>query len=151
MASCSMPESFNVALQRVRTNTSYFQVNYVIIILFMVFLSLLWHPVSIIVFIFTIGVWLFLYFLRDEPVVVFGYGVDERVILAVLSISTLVLLLLTHATVFLAGLAVGLVVVVLHGAFRRTNDLFLDEEQGVKGDVSVDLKERASASYSSPF
>lgn len=82
---------------------------------------------------------------------VFGYGVDERVILAVLSISTLVLLLLTHATIFLAGLAVGLVVVVLHGAFRRTNDLFSDEEQGVKGDVSVDLKETASASYSSPF
>lgn len=80
-------------------------------------------------------------FLRDAPVVFPGYGVDERMILVVLSISTVVLLTLTHATVFLAELAVGLVVVVLHGAFRRTDDLFSDEEQGVKSDVSVDLKE----------
>ncbi|XP_073137878.1 PRA1 family protein F2-like [Henckelia pumila] len=152
MASFSIPESFNVALQRLKTNASYFQVNYVIVILFAVFLSLLWHPVSLLVFIFAIGAWLFLYLLRDEPVVVFGYGVDERVILVLLSISTLVLLLLTHATVSFAGVAVGLVVVVLHGAFRRTNDLFSDEEQGVRGDhVSVDLKETASASFSSPF
>lgn len=46
-------------------------------------------------------------FLRDAPVVFPGYGVDERVILVVLSISTVVLLMLTHATVFLAGLAMG--------------------------------------------
>ncbi|KZV29644.1 hypothetical protein F511_00922 [Dorcoceras hygrometricum] len=151
MASCSIPETFSVALQRVKTNLSYFQVNYVIVILFMVFLSLLWRPISLLVFIFAMGVWLFLYFLRGQPVVLFGYGVDERVILVVLSISTVLLLLLTHATVFLVGMAVGLVAVVLHGALRRTNDLFYDEEQGVNGDVSVDLKETASASYSTPF
>ncbi|KAI3447120.1 hypothetical protein Pfo_003785 [Paulownia fortunei] len=151
MVSFSFPESFNAALQRIQTNASYFHVNYAIIILFMLFISLLWHPVSLIVFIFMMAAWLFLYFLRDEPLVVCGYGVEEPVILVVLSIFTVVLLLLTHAVVFVAGLVVGLVVVVAHGAFRRTNDLVFDEEEGGGGcgERVVDLKETASASYSS--
>ncbi|PIN25135.1 Prenylated rab acceptor 1 [Handroanthus impetiginosus] len=150
MFSFSFPESFNAAIQRIQTNTSYFHVNYAIIILFMLFISLLWHPLSLIVFILVMAAWLFLYFLRDEPVVICGYGVEERVVLVVLSIFTVGLLLLTRTAVVLAGLALGVVVVLAHGAFRRTSDLAFDEnEAGGCGEIVVDLKETASASYSS--
>ncbi|KAK6151934.1 hypothetical protein DH2020_014569 [Rehmannia glutinosa] len=150
--SFSIPESLNAAIHRVQTNFSYFHVNYAIIVLFTLFVSLLWHPVSLIMFIVIMAAWIFLYFLRDDPIIVFGYGVEERVILVVLSVFTVALLLLTHAMVFMAGLAVGVVVVVAHGVFRRTNDLVFDEEEGGGGGgerVVVDLKETASASYSS--
>ncbi|KAL3825263.1 hypothetical protein ACJIZ3_021292 [Penstemon smallii] len=151
MVSFSFPGSFNVAHQRIKTNASYFHVNYVIIVLFVLFLSLLWHPVSLIVFLVTMTAWLFLYFLRDDPIMIFGYGVDKRVILVFLSIFTFVLLLMTHALVFIAGVVVGLVVVVVHGAFRRTNDLVFDEGERIESGLRVDLKETASASYSSSF
>ncbi|KAL2229083.1 PRA1 family protein F2-like [Sesamum indicum] len=151
MVSFSLPESFNAALQRIQTNTSYFHVNYAMIILFALFINLLWHPVALIVFVAMTAAWLFLYILRDEPVVLFGYAMEEQVVLVVLSILTVVTLMMTRASVFVAGLVVGVVVVVAHGAFRRTNDLVLDEEDGGGhgGDRVVDLKETASASYSS--
>ncbi|KAL2480217.1 PRA1 family protein F2 [Abeliophyllum distichum] len=143
----SIPQTFNIALQRIKSNVSYFHVNYAIIVLFMLFLSLLWHPISLMVYIVNMAAWLFLYFLRDDPVVVFGYGVDERVILAVLTIFTVVLLLSTHAAVFLMGMVVGVVVVVVvHASFRRTSDLIPDEE--LLGESPVDLKVTASASAS---
>ncbi|KAK4432911.1 PRA1 family protein F2 [Sesamum alatum] len=147
MVSFSLPESFSAALRRIQTNASYFHVNYAIIILFALFINLLWHPVSLVVFIGMMAAWLFLYILRDEPVVVFGYAMEEQIVLVALSIMTVVTLMLTRASVFVAGLVVGLVVVVAHGAFRRTNDLVFDEEDG--GERVVDLKETASASYSS--
>lgn len=115
------------------------------IVLFVLFLSLLWHPVSLIVFMVVMVAWLFLYFLRDDPIVVFGYAVDERVVLTILSISTVVLLV-TRATLnVVVGVAVGLAAVVVHGAFRRTEDL----NGGVGGPTTLDLMETAAASFSS--
>ncbi|KAL3829976.1 hypothetical protein ACJIZ3_018778 [Penstemon smallii] len=145
MISFSFPENYKIALQRIKSNASYFHVNYAIIVLFMIFLSLLWHPASMIVFLITMAAWLFLYFLRDDPIVIFGYRVDERVILVVLSIFTVVLLLLRHGVVFMVGMGVGLAVVAAHGAFRRINDLGGCDDQ----ERRVDLKETASASFSS--
>lgn len=78
--------------------------------------------------------WIFLYFLRDEPLLVFSRSVDDRVILAGLSVLTVGFLLLTGATGnILIALAVGAAVVVVYSVFRRTDDLFLDEEEAVAG------------------
>jgi PRA1 family protein 1 len=74
--------------------------------------------------------WLFLYFLRDEPLVIFGRLISDRVILVLMLILTVGLLLLAGAILnILIAVAVGVVVVLLHAAFRNTSDLFLDEEE----------------------
>ncbi|KAF3968467.1 hypothetical protein CMV_007643 [Castanea mollissima] len=57
-------------------------------------LSLLWHPISMIVFLAIYIAWSFLYFLCDR-LLLFHITVDDRVILALLSIITIVALVLT--------------------------------------------------------
>ncbi|CAA0834961.1 PRA1 family protein F2 [Striga hermonthica] len=144
----SFPDNLKTAARRLRANASYFHVNYAIIVLFTIFLSLLWHPLALILYVIIMVAWLFLYFLRDAPVVLCGYGVEERLVLAALSVSTVALLLTTRAVVFLVGVVAGLAVVGAHSVLRRASgDLGFDVEGG--GTVVVDLKETSSASYSS--
>ncbi|XVF26938.1 hypothetical protein REPUB_Repub14bG0063400 [Reevesia pubescens] len=126
--SINFPRNFSEAISRVRTNVAYFRMNYAIILLFILFLSLLWHPISLIVFVVMMAAWLFLYFLRDEPLVVFNRTIDDRVVMIVLGVLTIVLLLLTGATLnIVVSLLIGLLVVLVHAALRRTDDLY-DEE-----------------------
>lgn len=128
--SLSLPRPLSDAVSRIRLNISYFQMNYAILVLLVLFLSLLWHPISLIVFVFLMAAWLFLYFLRDEPLVIFGRLVSDRVVLVVMAVLTFVLLLLTGATVnILVAVAVGVVLVLVHAALRGTDDLSLDEEE----------------------
>ncbi|KAE9600436.1 putative prenylated rab acceptor PRA1 [Lupinus albus] len=127
--SVSLPHGFSDAVSRIRTNLSFFQMNYAIIVLLVIFLSLLWNPISMIVFVVLIAAWLFLYFLRDQPIVIFGRTITDQVVLVVMAVVTVGLLLLTGAIAnILVALLIGAVVVLVHAALRRTDDLFLDEE-----------------------
>ncbi|KAK1416877.1 hypothetical protein QVD17_25996 [Tagetes erecta] len=138
LRSINLPHSISESFPRIKTNIGYFRMNYAIIILLILFLSLLWHPISLIVFVVLMAVWLFLYFLRDEPLVVFHRVIDDRAVLIVLAVVTIVLLLLTGATVnILVAVLVGFVVVVVHGVLRRTDDLCLDEDGDEAGGYLV--------------
>ncbi|XP_052200615.1 PRA1 family protein F2-like [Diospyros lotus] len=149
----SLPSSAAEAGGRIRQNIAYFRANYAIVVLFALFVSLLWRPVSLIVFTATMSAWLFLYFLRDDPVVVLSFTVDDRVILIGLLVVTVGLLLLTHATMdIVVGLVSGAAAVLIHGVMRRTDDLGDEEEEGGVGSVvasrRVLMKEAASSSFS---
>ncbi|CAL5327866.1 hypothetical protein CsSME_00007675 [Camellia sinensis var. sinensis] len=127
--SISLPATLNEALGRITTNLTFFRTNYAIFVLFLLFLSLLWQPISLIVFIITMAAWLFLYFLRDDPLLIFNHTIDDRVVLIVLSVLTILLLLFTHATAnILISVFVGVVLVLIHAALMKIDDLFLDEE-----------------------
>ncbi|KAL8226195.1 hypothetical protein R6Q57_018752 [Mikania cordata] len=134
LQSIHLHNAYSDAIPRIKTNFTYFLTNYVIIMLVILFLSLLWHPISLIVFVILMAAWLFLYFLRDEPLVIFHHTVDDRVVMAVLSVVTILLLVLTGATMnILFSVLIGVVVVVIHSAIRKTDDLCLDEDGGEAG------------------
>lgn len=150
----SFPTSVSQLIQRIKINVAVFRMNYAIIILFILFLSLLWHPVSMIVFIVMTVAWLFLYFLRDEPLVVMGYDIDDRmVMLALLPITVLSLFLTNAKKNIIVALAIGLVVVMVHGALKETDDLVIvDGDEGIVSggnrDMKMPLKNPASSSFS---
>ncbi|XP_044497921.1 PRA1 family protein E-like [Mangifera indica] len=133
-SSFSLPLTYNDAMSRIKRNVNNFCVNYVMVMLFILFVSLLWHPVSMIVFIIVFIAWLYFYFARDDPVVVFNQELDDRLVLCCLSLITILALVFTHVWLnVLVALIIGVVVVGVHACFRSTDDLFLDEGSAAEG------------------
>lgn len=107
--------------------------NYAIIMLLILFVSLLWQPVSLIVFVLLMAAWLFFYFLRDEPLVIVGRVIQDWIVLIVLSVVTIGLLLVCGATEnVVVAVLVGFLVVIVHAVVRNTDDLCLDDDDGVE-------------------
>lgn len=95
--------------------------------------------------------WLFLFFLHDGPTfLIYGFEVDESVVVTVLSILTVVLLVTQADMSVVMGVLSGIAVVLVHGACRA-EELIRDVDQGAGGGghPKVDLIEAASSSFSS--
>lgn len=151
-----IPPSFYSSIQRINTNAKHFRANYVIIILFALFLSLLGHPISLIILVVMMIAWLYLYFLRDTPLVILRFEIDERLVVISLLLITIGLLVLTNVKYnVIVGMCVALVVVLVHAIMRETEDLFtMDEDigvvKGVREVVKVPLRQAGSSSFSLP-
>ncbi|ESQ29961.1 hypothetical protein EUTSA_v10011807mg [Eutrema salsugineum] len=137
LKSMNLPHGFFDAISRIKTNLGYFRANYAIGVLVVLFLSLLYHPTSLLVLAILVVFWIFLYFLRDEPLMVFGHQIDDRTVMIGLSILTVGLLLFTHATANILGsLLTAAVLVLVHAAVRRSDNLFLDEDAAAATETS---------------
>uniref|UniRef100_K4ADU5 PRA1 family protein n=2 Tax=Setaria italica TaxID=4555 RepID=K4ADU5_SETIT len=124
----SRPDSCWEARARARRNLAYFRANYALAALVLVFLGLVYRPVSMLVFLALFVAWLGLYFGRGEgePLVCLRREVDDRVVLVVLSAATVLAVALTRAGLnLLVSLVVAAAVIGLHAAFRV--NYYLDE------------------------
>ncbi|XP_010476929.1 PREDICTED: PRA1 family protein F1 isoform X3 [Camelina sativa] len=130
LRSFNFPRKLATVISRVRANTVYFQTNYTIVFLFSVFLSLIWNPFSLLILLALLGAWLFLYFLRDEPLAVFDREIDHRIVLIGMSVLTLSILFLTDAKLNIAiAIVAGTVSVLSHAAVRKTEDLYNQNDE----------------------
>ncbi|OMO95602.1 Prenylated rab acceptor PRA1 [Corchorus olitorius] len=133
-----LPSSFSDATTRIAQNLTHFRLNYTIILLLIFFIALIYHPLSILTFLVILLAWFFLYFARDreEPVVIFGFTIDDRLVIAALFVLTVAGLVLTGVwlNVLVAAL-IGVSFVVLHAALRSTDDLVMDDLESPYGHV----------------
>lgn len=132
----SLPSSISDATTRIAQNVTHFRFNYPLIVLLVLFLSLIYHPISMIVFLIVFIAWLFFYFSRDQLLEIFGFVIDDRVVVGTLGVITIVALVLTHVWVnVLVSVLIGVGLVCLHAVVRGTEDLANDDRESPYGQL----------------
>ena len=139
LSALSLPLNLSEATPRLFQNLTHFRSNYAMVLLVVLFLSLVYHPISIIVFLIVFAAWVFFYFSRDEPVVVFGFPIGDRVVMPVLGVVTVVALVLTHVWLnVVVSAVIGVALVCFHAVFRGTEDLVMDDQESPYGALLSD-------------
>lgn len=118
--SLSLPVSLSDATTRLNFNLTHFRVNYINVFLIILFLTLALRPLSLLLVFAASLAWYFLYFSsRTSPLEVLGFIVDDRILVGVLSVITIVVLFVAHAWMNLVlAIVISAVVVCLHGVLR---------------------------------
>jgi len=136
----SLPISFSVAIERIKSNIMIFRTNYIVIFIVSIFISMLWQPVHLSVFVILIVAWLYVYSRDNEPWVIFGSVIDDSTLVLVLLVLTIGIFLLTDVSRgIVIGVLAGLPVVLVHGMCRRNTEMLFvleDDEEKVAMNTS---------------
>jgi len=131
------PESFSDAITRARKNWYYFRVNYSLVLISVVALSLVFNPVSLFFLLTLLAGWVYIYLIRSEPLVAFGRTFSEREVLLGMSLFTIAMVFMTSVgSILITALVIGGIICFAHGAYRVPDDLFLDEQEPTGGFLS---------------
>ncbi|KAL1199691.1 PRA1 family protein D [Cardamine amara subsp. amara] len=134
LSALNFPSSVSDATTRVTQNLTHFQINYSIILYFLLAFSLITRPIAILAFIAVGLAWYFLYFAREESLEIFGFSVNDSVVTAFLAGLTMASLVSTGVW-FRAFTTVGfgVLIVILHATLRGTDDLVTDDLESTYG------------------
>ncbi|KAF7819781.1 Prenylated rab acceptor PRA1 [Senna tora] len=125
----NFPSHRHDVVSRINHNLAYFRLIYLLQFLLILFLSLIPHPFLLLIFFPFLLAWFFYFFIRPRPFVVFGFELDNSFILAALWLLTAFSMLLSGLWFnLLLSFLVGFGVVALHATFRKTDDLYMDEQ-----------------------
>eukprot|EP00200_Dunaliella_tertiolecta_P000359 CAMPEP_0202362338 /NCGR_PEP_ID=MMETSP1126-20121109/14551_1 /ASSEMBLY_ACC=CAM_ASM_000457 /TAXON_ID=3047 /ORGANISM="Dunaliella tertiolecta, Strain CCMP1320" /LENGTH=218 /DNA_ID=CAMNT_0048956491 /DNA_START=25 /DNA_END=681 /DNA_ORIENTATION=+ len=125
----SKPPNMAEAISRIKKNVAYFRVNYCIAVVATCAASFVLHPSSLLVLAVLLVAWGYLLFVRQSPLVISGRQISEREkMLGMTLISFITVFFLTNVgTVLLSAVGLSLTAIMLHGAFREPDNLFLDD------------------------
>jgi PRA1 family protein 1 len=137
LSSLSLPSSLSEATTRVGINLTRFLFNYTFIFLFILLISLVYHPLAIVLLLVAFAGWYFLFFSRDsdEPLSLFNVvAVDDRVVVVALVVFSLFVIFVSGVWVnVVVSVLVAAGIVCLHGALRRTDVGGLDDYESPYG------------------
>lgn len=125
LSTFSLPVPLSGASFRISQNLRYFFPNYVLIILLTLFLSLIFHPWSLIIFLVVFAGWLFLYFSRsrDDPLILLNYEINDQIILGFLGLVTLLALIFANVWKnVIVSVVIGVLIVCIHGSLRAPEE-----------------------------
>ncbi|KAL9235534.1 hypothetical protein vseg_010285 [Gypsophila vaccaria] len=117
----SLPTSIADAGGRVRLNLVVFKYNYINLFITVFFVSLFFHPLSLLILFLTAVAWHLLFFSRrrDDALEIAGVVIGDRVVAAVLGGVTVVALVYADVWLNLAvSVAVSAVIVLVHAVAR---------------------------------
>ncbi|CAL8463503.1 g3037 [Coccomyxa elongata] len=143
----SRPATLSEATGRLRKNAHYFKVNYLIVMLSVTFITLALNPTSLIALAFLTMAWVYLFVVRQAPIVIGGRTFSEREKFIGISIITVIVIffLTSVGTVLFTALGISVAAIALHGSFRVPDDLFTDEIEGTSPDLLSFLTAPAAA------
>lgn len=124
LSSFTLPLSFHELSLRLQKNLYTFRGNYTIISLLIFIVTLIFRPITAIVFLVIIVAWIYLFFARDEPLVVFDFEIGDRLVLISLTLVTIVSVAVAGVwwNLFLTVLMAALLV-CLHAILRTPDDI----------------------------
>ncbi|GFP94786.1 pra1 family protein g2 [Phtheirospermum japonicum] len=133
-----LPLSLSAAYVRFRRNSTYFSVNYAIIITACAAISLIGSPIALIVIGFVYFLWLILHFFREDPLLIWGHQVSDWAVIVGLVLVSIAAFWITGPLNSLSiGVGLGLLISVVHGVLRNPEGLFLDENDAVSNGLIV--------------
>ncbi|XP_068643776.1 PRA1 family protein G2 [Aristolochia californica] len=134
VAELSPPPSLSSAKRRLFNNLSHFRLNYAVLTFSCVLVSLLFFesPFSLLFISAIFLLWLVLYFFREDPLLLWGRHVTDTFVLAALvAVSVLAVWSTGSLGTLAGGLAIGGLIVAVHGFLRNDEGLFLNEQEAV--------------------